>query len=307
MLPWIAQHPWVSLEELSVRFGTTVDDAEADLGLLSFCGLPPYTPDRLITVDIVAGEVRVRFAEYFDRPVRLTTDEAIALTAAAQRLLDVPGSDDDGPLAHAVTKLKSTLGAAFHVSSDIGPSVRAYLAQLRDAIASDHPVDVTYYTAGRDSFSFRRVDPLELVQQGSGWYLHGFCYRADDIRTFRVDRIVGLDILTNRNRTVTTSDPVRHHDGWFEDATDAFEVRLRLRPGAHWLLRAVPTTTVSASEGEIEVVLRAADGIWIEQLVLRLGTTADVVEPMWLRQRVADRARSILDRYDQTRIVEGSH
>ncbi|MBP7928439.1 MAG: WYL domain-containing protein [Acidimicrobiia bacterium] len=299
MLPWIAQHPWVSLEELAVRFGTTVQEAEADLGLLSFCGLPPYTPDRLITVDIVAGEVRVRFAEYFDRPVRLTAEEGLALAAAGQRLLDVPGSDDDGPLAHALDKLKKSLGTAFHVTNEASDIVRTHLAQLNAAIANNQPVTMTYYTAGRDSFSTREVDPLALLQHGTGWYLEAFCHRAEEQRTFRVDRIVTLDAVTDHPREISAPTVALRAPG-LDDDNDSIDVRIRLSPAAKWLLHAVPATVVLADERGWEVVIRAADGVWIEQLLLRLGAAAEVIEPAWLSTRVAERANTILRRYSLT-------
>src|SRR5262249_56556753 len=92
--PWTAEPPGAALAEIAARLGVWEGERERSLELLPLCGLPPYTPDRLIEVEIVDGHVWIRFAEYFDRPLRLSADEGLALLAAGRALLAVPGSDE---------------------------------------------------------------------------------------------------------------------------------------------------------------------------------------------------------------------
>ena len=63
------------------------------------------------------------------------------------------------------------------------------LHRLRQALARQRPVELTYYTAGRDAWSQRTVRPLALEQRGDAWYLRAYCAVRDAERTFRVDRI----------------------------------------------------------------------------------------------------------------------
>ena len=61
------------------------------------CGLPPYTADRLIDVWVIDdGAVEIRLAEYFERPLRLTPAEGVALLAAGARAARGAGSRDGG-------------------------------------------------------------------------------------------------------------------------------------------------------------------------------------------------------------------
>ena len=63
----------------------------------------------------------IRLAEYFDRPLRLTPAEGVALLAAGRALLAVPGSDPTGPLATALEKLERRARArAGGVAVDVG-------------------------------------------------------------------------------------------------------------------------------------------------------------------------------------------
>ena len=110
LVPWILAHPGVTLAELAARFEVSERELERDLELLPMCGLPPYTADRLIDVSVIDGEVEIRLAEYFERPLRLTPSEGLALLAAGRALLTVPGSDIHGPLATALDKLERYQG-----------------------------------------------------------------------------------------------------------------------------------------------------------------------------------------------------
>src|SRR5256885_7751445 len=98
VVPWVAAHEGPTIDEVCSRFGCTEDELLADLELLWFCGLYPYTPDMLIEVDIADGRVWIRYAEYFRRPLRLTPAEGLALVGAGAALQSVARADPGGPV-----------------------------------------------------------------------------------------------------------------------------------------------------------------------------------------------------------------
>ena len=172
IIPWIVDHQGSTLDELAARFGMRVGDLERDLELIPFCGLPPYTPDRLIDCEIVDGRVFLRFAEYFARPLSLTPGEGFALLAAGQALLAVPGGDPNGSLAAALGKLAGALGAGDGMAVEIGPA--RYLAPLRAAADAAERVEIDYYTFGRDELTTRTIDPRAVfAAAGSGTSTRG--------------------------------------------------------------------------------------------------------------------------------------
>jgi proteasome accessory factor C len=148
LVPWLDENPGAALDEIAARFGVSEAELEHDLELLPLCGLPPYTPDRLIEVEIVDGHVWIRFAEYFDRPLRLSAEEGLGLLTAGRALLAVPGSDEHGALARALDKLASTLGAADGLAVEVGEP--AHLEALRRAAGAHERVEIDYYSFGRN-------------------------------------------------------------------------------------------------------------------------------------------------------------
>ena len=125
VVPWVLEHQGAPLTDVAARFGVTVAELEADFELLQYCGLPPYSPDRLIDCQVTDGRVTLRFAEYFNRPISLTPAEGFTLLAAGQTLLAVPGADPDAALAAALAKLADALDAAGGVAVELRRGARS--------------------------------------------------------------------------------------------------------------------------------------------------------------------------------------
>ena len=131
LVPWIVAHPGRPKTEIAQRFGISVDELDDDLGLALMIGVPPYSAGDYLDVDEDdEGNVTIRLADYFKRPLRLTPAEGLALLAAGRALLAVPGSDATGPLATALTKLERALQVPDLVVA--GPDDRIQVVRLAD-------------------------------------------------------------------------------------------------------------------------------------------------------------------------------
>jgi len=292
LLPWIADHPGVTVEELAARFGVSRRDLERDLEILPYCGLPPYSPDRLIDVDIDEdGGVRVRFAEYFARPLRPTPEEGFALLTAGRALLEVPGSDPEGALASALRKLEAALGpAGVTVEIDEPPQLDA----LRRAAAAHEQVEIDYLSYGRGERTRRNIDPYDVFHAFGRWYVEAYCHRATDERLFRVDRV--QSVATTGERFEPPAAPGTREVVFHPAATDP-RVTLWLASDAAWVAETYPTEHVEADDGGTRVVLAVTERAWLERLLLRLGPAARVLDPPELRDVGVDAAKRLLAKY----------
>jgi proteasome accessory factor C len=276
LVPWVVEHDGPRLRDVSARFDIAEEELLADLELLWLCGLPPYSPDVLIDVDVSRGRVWIRYADYFSRPLRLTSAEALALLAAGKTLLATPGTDPDGPLARGMNKLATALGIDAGAAVDIalGPAPGELLDALRVAVADHRQVELDYYSYGSDEERRRVVDPYAVFSAKGQWYLAAWCHTVEDERLFRIDRI----------RSATPSDarfdpPARPPDlAVFEPGTDDPRVTLELEPGARWVAEHYPVEGAEELPGgRMRVVLVATRPAWLERLLLRLGPDARVV------------------------------
>ena len=92
LVPWIVAHPGSAKTEIALRFGVTTQQLDDDLALVLMIGVPPYSPgDYLDVEEDDEGHVTIRLADYFQRPLRLTPAEGLALLAAGRALPRFPG------------------------------------------------------------------------------------------------------------------------------------------------------------------------------------------------------------------------
>ncbi len=302
MVPWILAHPGVTIAELAERFEVSEQQIERELELLPFCGLPPYTADRLMDVTVgEGGGVSIRLAEYFERPLRLTPAEGLALLAAGRALLAVPGSDRDGPLASALAKLERTTGGPGQLAVDVGDG-GAHLQALQDAVARRRQVELEYYSFARDEITTRVVNPWRVFHAFGAWYLAAWCHQASDERLFRVDRVRRADILPHE---ISIEPPMA--DGSDDTADLVYtprpgdpRVALELQPGAAWVVEAYPhEDAIEHADGSWRVVLAVSETAWLERLLLALGPDARVTAPKELRTAGAAAAARIRARYER--------
>ena len=292
VIPWVVEEDGASLDDVAARFDYPRDQLVADLTeVVLFVGVHPFTPDSLIEVDITDDRVQIRYADWFNQPLRLTAEEGARLLTAGRSVLSIGGDADNdtaeidsagfddeeaSPLLRALTKLGMALGASADSAVDVrlGDAPEATLETLRRAVGEGTQVELDYYTYGRDELTTRIVDPARVFSDHGNWYLHGYCHRANAERVFRVDRIRDArPSATPITHTIETS------GGLFTPGGDEPRVHMHLPADASWVVEQYPAESAEArSDGSIDVVMAVTATPWLERLLLRLGPTASILE-----------------------------
>jgi proteasome accessory factor C len=300
IIPHVAGRGFVALDELAARFSYPADELAADLGdVLPYVGVAPFTPDTLIEVTFDEDHVRIDYADWFARPLRLAPAEALALLAAGRTILAVePDDDASGPLLRGLTKLGAAIGAGGDgtVEIHVGATAEATLALLRTAVGEHRQVRLDYYSYGRDRRTVRTVEPRRFFVDEGNWYVGGYCQLAQADRVFRVDRIRAAELLD----AVFVAPAGAAAPSAFEPGPDDPRAVLELEPAAAWVAAQYPNDGVEQLDGgRVRVVLPVTARAWLERLLVRLGPAATVVRmPAGYGDDVrAQAARRILARY----------
>jgi len=298
VVPWVAERDGPLLSEVSRRFGVDPKELAEDLEILFMCGVPPFTPDVLIDVELSDGRVWVRMADYFRRPVRLNAQEALALCVAARAFLALPGSDPEGYLAAALAKLESTLGLRVgqELLVELEPVRPELVSELERAVRQGLKVRLRYYSFGRDRISERVVRPERVYNLEGNWYLRAFCEQAGAQRTFRLDRVeraelTGEDFEPPQGRAYEGPDHLAYHP-----SPEAALWVLELDGPAQWVAVHYPVEQVRlGASGRMEVSIRSENPAWMERLLLRLGPHVRVLAGD--ASLAPGAARRVLERY----------
>jgi proteasome accessory factor C len=298
LVPWLAANSPVPIDDVCQRFGLDRRALLADLEVLPYVGVPPYSPDTMIGVDLDDDLISIHLAEPFDRPLRITPTQALALIAAGHHIRQVPGADDTDPLQRALAKLARALGVdPDQVHIDLGGGDEAVRTTLLGAIAQGRRVEIDHYSFGRDERIVRTVDPHQVVADQGHLYLLGWCHRSEDVRFFRLDRIASVTLLDETAAAPGGDVP------WdrLRPGDDAPLVTLDLAPEARWVAERHPCERVDeAPDGHLHVALAITAPAWLERLLLTLGPAAKLLDgPVELRGAGATAARRILTRYGE--------
>jgi proteasome accessory factor C len=297
LVPWVAARGSAPVDEICRRFGIDRDQLLRDLDTVSMVGLYPYTPDVLIELFVDEDRVHISLPQAFDRPLRLTPEQAVALVAAGSTLLTVPSADPDGPLARGLAKLSAALGAGDEPGVDVrlGEVRQDVLETLRTAAQAHRQVRIDYYAYGRDEHTQRVIDPYRVTSDEGQWYASAYCHLAEGDRLFRIDRISTATLLDS------TFEPPAHPppEGVFTPASGDPRVVIELAADSRWVTEQYPVeAVVEVDDGRRRATLAVSAQPWLERLMLRLGPSASVVEgPDELQGAAADAARRVLARY----------
>jgi predicted DNA-binding transcriptional regulator YafY len=183
-----------------------------DVGRLRELGYP------VVSTTGTAGGYRLTSGEDLP-PLLLDDDEAVAI---ATSLLGTLGDGETagralakltqvmpGRLRRRVSAVgESVVSVPDHRGSRIDPGVLAVLA----AAVRDREIVRFAYRRRDDTITERRVEPHHVVASHGLWYLIAFDTRADDWRTFRVDRIDRPESVRLRftPRDLPAGDPAEH-------------------------------------------------------------------------------------------------
>jgi proteasome accessory factor C len=302
LVPWLMSHPATPVADVAREFEVTEAQLRKDLDLLWMCGLPGYGPGDLIDIDWHGDRVTLSNAEEIARPLRLTPEEALALIAALRVLSDVPGIVERSAIDRVLAKLEAAASTATAADRVVAaPSTGAdatIVTTATDALARGQRLHLRYWVPARDEATERDVDPLRLFTSDGVAYLAGWCYRVDDLRTFRLDRVLEARVLDTPVDVPAESRQRALDSGLFTPSAEDRLVTFSLDSAARWFADFYPCEEVSErGDGGLIVSLRVHDDAWVRRLALGLAGVARVTDPPELASEIRDAAAIALSAY----------
>ena len=301
IVPYLVQHPGSSLHDVARLYDVKPEQLRRDLDLLFMSGLPPYGPGDLIDVEVDEDDhIWITMADHFSRPLRLSRQEALAITLRSAELLATPGLPEAPALASAVRKLRDALGPDTVGADDAIATAQAgrpaeHLEALRRAARHHERITIEYFAGSTGEWTTRDIEPEEVFSAMGNWYVAAWDVGADDERLFRADRIRAVTNTGDRFEPRGLEGAGR---ALYTPTGDEVPVRLLLKPGARWIAEYYVTDDqLERDDGSLEVTLPSARLGWMAGLLLRVGADAEILSPPEAVEAVAELARRTLTRY----------
>jgi predicted DNA-binding transcriptional regulator YafY len=249
-------------------------------------------------------------------PLVFTPEEAVAIYLGTSLVGQMWGQLYQGPAQGALAKLDNVLpdeqrgevswAQRSMVTRDLHQAdpttFSPLLEKLRRAARQHRQVKMVYRGGASVEPTERQVNPYALVYRSGWWYLVGFCQLRQALRTFRVDRIQQLELLSQPFQMPEDFDVHTYLDAMFKNQPQ-IRAHLHFRPEAAHIARSNLTGWESCQEnpdGSVDVVMLASDLNWLASLVLSFVTWVTVLEPPELRVLVREWALATAALYEES-------
>ncbi|MBN1581087.1 MAG: YafY family transcriptional regulator [Anaerolineae bacterium] len=178
----------------------------------------------------------------------------------------------------------------------------SHLSTLQDAIWQEHKLSISYQRSGGEAVS-RLVDPLGLVIKGRIWYLIAAVEGA--LRTYRVSRVLDAQIVDQPCERPDDFDLAAYWQAsvaQFKADLPQYVVTVRVAPWHVRHLREQRFVTIRQEhppdeQGWVTLVVDMETEDSARQIVLGYGAEIELLEPLSLRQEVADTLKRAVELY----------
>jgi predicted DNA-binding transcriptional regulator YafY len=173
------------------------------------------------------------------------------------------------------------------------------LEKLRRAIREHRRVDMKYQTSQVPHPTQREMDAYALVHRWGWWYVIGFCHVHQEIRTFRVDRIIEVT-LSNETFVASPEFELQTYLKNEMQAQPQVRARLHFEPQFANIISGTQSyweIVETKPDGSIEVTFLSPTLEWAASTTLAYGPAVEVLEPPELRPMVAEWAEEIARKY----------
>ena len=296
LVPFVIEHPGISVEDLAQEFGVTTAQMVSDLSMIFMCGLPGYSTLELIDLSYDDGFVSIIDPQVLDKPRNLSKSEIISLNLALDSLASLRTEDD--PLLSAIRvlqgKLQKTIADAVpHIPVIQRSELKSPLLPLcEEAVKSGSGLAISYVSASSDQHTERIILPESIHSENGYLYLRAWCYLTESTRTFRLDRIMSATAVPVSQLPQSDKSPT---------STEHFKATLKISHEAKYFYEQNKSllTIESQDEDSIVVTIQLSDSEWLTRTLMGYGAAITVLAPADLAAEVRRRAQATLELYRQ--------
>lgn len=170
------------------------------------------------------------------------------------------------------------------------------VSELSQACQSGQRVRMQYES--QDDRTWRLYSPYSIIYYNRSWYTVGYCHLRQDIRTFRIDRILEIAPTTDRFAAPPDFDALDYMLTAFEAIPDRWNIDVHLEMPLDKARQQVPRALATLTPEEDGVRLRASihDLTEMARILVGLGHPITIYQPEELREAF----RQLADEMNQT-------
>lgn len=277
--------------ELAERFEVSQRTIYRDVDTLSLAGIPIYTEKGK------GGGISLLPDFVLSKSI-LSENEQGEILAALQGLTAVKTADTKKLLDKLGTFFNRNVSNWIEVDfSDWSYRNEKIFSNLKTAILSRYVTEFDYYNT-MGEISHRCVEPIQLWFKNKSWYLKAFCLTKGDLRTFKLSRMMNLyvsdKIFPQRDLLASVSNNIQE-----SDKRPNIILKMRILPEmAYRVIDEFSEEEVEIGSGHSFIVtVTWPEDEWVYSTILSYGEYIEVLEPIYIRQIVRDKAKKFYEKH----------
>jgi len=297
----------IKASTISERFDVSLRTVYRDISTLKSAGIP-IIGDPGIGYSVMDG--------YRLPPLMFNKEEAASLLTAEKFIGKLTDTATQLHYSNAMMKIRAILRSsekqtlsllddsiAISKNNTWDNNNNKYLQEIFKSVADKSVMRLQYQKADGTN-SDRKIEPIGCYHQVNKWYLIAFCQRQQDYRTFKMNRIVDLKVLSETFETIHIGlqDYIkRQEEAWknqqqvhlvevaFSKAYVEFAESRKYYFGFIEQHEKAGATHMKFLNANIEIMAR-----WI----LQFGNQATAIAPPELKNRIQTLANQLVEHYN---------
>ena len=246
--------------------------------------------------------------------IRISEEELLALLISRKLITEASAGSLGDELGHISQRLGSLLAAnlpgrakpeeAFSFRwKTISPTDPLTFKVVTSALLQGKLLTFCYYSPTASDCTMRTVEPHHMVNYMGNWHLIAYCRLRNDWRDFVLGRMTLCqaegEVFSIRSK-IEWEPYLSNTFGIFQNR-ESFNVVLRFTPErSRWIKNEVwheDQTYVICEDGALVLTLTVSHGAEILMEILKHGSHVEVLEPIWLRDKVIEEMKAGLNKY----------
>lgn len=273
--------------ELAESLGVSVRTIYRDIDALSAAGIPVYAETGR------NGGIRLLNHFVLDKAM-LSDNEKQEILTALQSINAVRPT-----VNHQILQ---KLSALFHQDSENWLEVdfsrwgntdadNEKFELLKSAILCRRKIKM-HYANTYGEISERIVHPIKLMYKSKAWYLHAFCTQKNDLRTFKLNRILDAELLDESFQKPNISQAKENLNQEYTQIKLRFPKEMAYRVYDEFDKSQIEEQT----NGDFIVSSEMPADAWLTGFLLSFAAQVDILSPDYLKESVAQQAKLIYEK-----------
>lgn len=290
---YLLNHGRTSARKLADHFEVSQRTIQRDIDSLCLSGIP------VLSLNGAAGGYEISPRYQLDHQLATSGDYSCILTAL-QGLVSATGDRKAQETLEKIAQMSPAASQDLILDFSVLQEGDTGIFQtLQNAIAAKYTLRFTYTNNNNETRS-HTVEPIALVYRWYAWYLLAFSRVRGDYRTYKLVRMRTPEITA---LPFTKEHPAAHQILEQTEKTDSrkyLDLLVKCKPEARMRTIEYLKGTILEEYENGDTLMRLTvvenEQLWFGTL-LSLGSNAEILEPLWLRDRILEAARDLVSLY----------